>query len=438
MPSAITDSNRILSGDAFAAAITSKPTYIYIGRETAWDDEAIPPAIAGSDQELMELMDGLLAVKKIEQSNIGSVIPRIDWESGVVYDAYDHRINVVSGRKALNQRYQFYVMTDEFNVYKCISNNNGAQSVFKPNSQQTTTFQTPDGYIWKYMYTVRAPDVFNFLTADWMPVYTLLTSDGSAQWNVQQTAINGGLSDIVLTSSGINYSAAIPPVVTIVGNGTGATASAIVNATTTQIERIVITDQGSGYTQATVVIDDSTGSGVGAAADVILSPVGGHGSDAKLELGGYHKMIKVSLIGEESGSFPITKYRQSGLVSKPKSTEVGALIYTNSVLGLAAGQTITGTTSSATGTIQLVEQDSKTLWIESVVGDFIQGESFTAAGVNGTIVTVENDTNILLIETVSDASAILPLSGKVLYISNRTAIQRVSDQTEEVRMVVTF
>jgi hypothetical protein len=74
-----------------------------------------------------------------------------------------------------------------------------------------------------------------------------------------------GVESIQVISSGINYTS--PPTVTIVGDGTGATAEAvIVNG---RIQNIVITNRGFNYTRAAVLI--SGGGGTGAQASAVVT-----------------------------------------------------------------------------------------------------------------------------------------------------------------------
>lgn len=437
MSSIITNSIRLTNAEAMASIITEKPTYVFMGKSTSWPDEELPPTLVDSDQDRSTALSNILAYKKIEKKDICSVTPRRDWVIGTVYDYFDHRVNMVDGRKETGSKYNFYVLTDEFNVYKCLSNNNNAPSTSKPNAQQITPFQTSDGYIWKYMYTIRANDVFSFLTKDWMPIYTIAANDGSNQWNVQQSAIPGGIHEAVVNAQGIGYSALVPPQVTITGDGTGASAIAVVDAVTTRLQRILITNPGVGYTYATVSFSNS-GGGVGASASAIIAPSKGHGADAKLELGGYHKMVKVNFVGEEGGKFPISTFRQTGVIHKPLSVNQGSILYVTDVDGVKKGSILNGQTSGARGTVLLVEVESRTIWLKDVVGDFSQNEPFIVNGTTRTILTAKNDTNIVLDSTVASSADALKMSGDLLYISNRTFIQRVNTQTEEVRVLLTF
>ena len=82
---------------------------------------------------------------------------------------------------------KYYVITDEYNVYKCIrtgraDNGSTVASTVKPTGTSATALvETSDtgagsgrGYLWKYMYTVSgASDTIKFVTTDFMPVKTI-------------------------------------------------------------------------------------------------------------------------------------------------------------------------------------------------------------------------------------------------------------------------
>lgn len=438
MPSIITNHMRIVNSDTFARRISLQPTYLFIGKNTAWADEELPDVPFETDNEKIELFKNILAYKRVQSSEINSVVPRINWAANTIYDFYDSRINMIDGRKPSGAKYQFYVLTDEFNVYKCLSNNNGAPSTVKPTSQQITDFQTPDGYVWKYMYTIRSADVFNYMTPDWIPIYTIEANDGSAQWQAQQAAIDGAIHNIVITNAGTGYNPLSPPIITIIGDGIGATANVEIDPITGAIRKVNVINVGEGYTTATVQLTN-VGGGVSAILTPIIAPAGGHGKDARVELGGVHKMIKMELGGTEGGTFPVGTFRQSGLIFKPLSTELGTKITLATTNGYAEDDTITGGITGATGRIRLVDSNDRILWVDNVVGEFIQNEVISNQdNFDATIQTVENETNIVLNAAITPASNVVLKTGEILYLSNREPITRSESQQEEVRFVISF
>lgn len=302
MGAIVTDRLRHYNADqfieGFTEASTSSVFYLTIGRSDPWADDATPPTPTFSIQDIYTFWDQMIAAKKVVISSVSRVIARRDWTTGTLYAMYDSSSSILLTSN-------FYVLTDDSNVYKCLSNNNGALSTSKPTGTGTANIQTADGYIWKYMYTITGGDALRFATASWMPVATNST--------VAAAAVDGAVEFIKVTNGGSGYTTA--PTVSISGDGTGATATASILSGA--VVGITITNKGSGYTSITIGF--SGGGGTGAVATASITPPGGHGSNAPYELGGYNVMMNVLLQGEDGGGdFPVDDdYRQIGLIRDP-------------------------------------------------------------------------------------------------------------------------
>ena len=140
----------------------------------------------------------MIAAKLINTSDVSHVIKRVDWTTSTVYTEYNHLQD-----DQIDQT--FFVMTDQYNVYKCISNYGGAASTIKPTGQTSSIVETSDNYRWKFMYEVQQADVLKYVTTDWIPVKYLTSDDGTAQWDVQQAAVDGALDHIDVTAGGTGY-----------------------------------------------------------------------------------------------------------------------------------------------------------------------------------------------------------------------------------------
>ena len=130
---------------------------------------------------------------------------------------------------------RFYVMTDEYNVYKCLDNNNGAESVNKPIGTQVYPISLADGYVWKYMYNVPIALRTKFLTDAYMPVLTALT---------QQFYSAGGIENVNIENTGSNYTAA---------GVTVSSSSGYSEANPVYLDDIVITNGGENYVDGDTV-----------------------------------------------------------------------------------------------------------------------------------------------------------------------------------------
>ena len=133
---------------------------------------------------------------------------------------------------------------------------------------------------------------------------------------------------------------AISPLVNIVGDGSGAVARALVNASTNSISSIEITTQGNGYTYASASVTGNTGAiGISSAnVKVIISPQGGHGSNAELELGAKYLGISTTFDSSVSVNKIINEndFRSIGVIQNP--------LFSNVVIDIssATGTFVTG------------------------------------------------------------------------------------------------
>lgn len=171
--------------------------YMFVGKPTAWLDsngtniDNNPPDANMSLQSVeLDIYNNMIYGKRLTNNNISILIPKINWVANTVYDCY----STDSETYYLNT----YVVTDVYNVYKCLDNNNGARSTIKPSITSTTgSFQTSDGYTWKYMYTV--PGGSNFTSNMFVPVV--------ANTYVANNAVPGTIDLIRIKNGGDNWQA---------------------------------------------------------------------------------------------------------------------------------------------------------------------------------------------------------------------------------------
>ena len=154
-----------------------------------------PPSNANSIAERHGAWRNAIAAKILEPDDLYHVFRRIDWVTDTKYDQYDDSIDLFDGTK------DFYVLTDEMNVYKCISNNNGSASISKPTATSTSIFTTDgDLYKWKFMFKV-TEDSKRFLTQEYIPckfVTTKEVDETLPQYNVQVAAVEGAIEHLEL------------------------------------------------------------------------------------------------------------------------------------------------------------------------------------------------------------------------------------------------
>jgi len=179
--------------------------YVCLGHNKEWPNEPTPITPPDNEQHLSyEHHREMIGCRRVTSSDMSHVTQRYDWTSGTVYSMW---------RDTDTDMYEraYYVLTDEYNVYKCLYNNKGSASTVKPSGFSTLPFTTSDGYTWKYMYTVSLSEANKFLTPSYIPVKTIETGDGSTesdrQLAVQNAAVNGAIHvvETVQVGSGYHY-----------------------------------------------------------------------------------------------------------------------------------------------------------------------------------------------------------------------------------------
>jgi hypothetical protein len=146
------------------------------------------------------------------------------------------KVNVApSGTQKLEDAV-FYVVTDEFNVYQCLDNNNGVPSTIKPTGTTVDAIRTSDGYMWKFIYTIPIALRNKFLTDTYMPVVTALRD---------QFYSAGSLKTVRINQAGSGYSSGS---ITVQGDGY-ATGEEL------YLTNHTVGDVGQDYIEATVSID---------------------------------------------------------------------------------------------------------------------------------------------------------------------------------------
>jgi len=172
--------------------------FLFAGKVSAWSNENSPDASTDSVYHSNYAWRNAVALKRIDITNIFHAVPRYNWASGTIFSEYDDSTDIVGNN--------FYVLTEDNNVYKCIYNNDGGASTTKPSGTGTEIFTTDDGYRWKFMFRI-SDDALPFLTKEYIPVELISSEpeDGNEkrfQWDVQVSSTPGAIEDIRVGSTG--------------------------------------------------------------------------------------------------------------------------------------------------------------------------------------------------------------------------------------------
>ena len=425
MASIVTSKFRIHNAQQFVESFSEAANtvmYLFVGKNTAFPNDNSPPTPINSTANIeFTPWRDMFGAKRIQSSDVGHAISRYNWTSGTVYTAYDDQ-----STSLLTDT--FYVMTEDYNVYKCLFNNSSVSSTTKPTGVSTSQFTTADGYVWKYMYTVTTANALKFLTTDYIPVQTLTSDGGEDQWDVQAAAVNGAINIIKVTAGGSGYATA--PAVTITGDGTGATANSTITANV--VTAITVTAAGTGYTRATVTFASGA-----ATATAIISPKGGHGSDAVEELGGKYVIVNTRLEGSESNTISTAnEFRQVGLVRDPflfgTTTRATGSSYRQTfkytLSGITGTFTNDETVTSGSNTASVVEFTTPNLFVTKPINEAFANGATVTGGTSGATATI----------SVISTPSLEAYTGDLLYVENRVPISRASDQIEDVKLIIQF
>jgi hypothetical protein len=335
------------------------------------------------------------------------------------------------------------------------------------------------------MYQVTTSEAAKYLTSDFIPV-----SDDST---ITAAATDGGIESLKITAgSGYTngtYYAAIYGDGTSAGTSSGGIVRITVSGGTIQSFGLTagsdttIHAGGAAYTFGTVNLASgftfsdsglSSASAIGGSGgeiEIVISPKNGHGYSAIKELGGHYVMTATTLTQAENDDITTSNdFRQVGLVVDPTTFGTSTVassstarqtyvIKASSVSGtFEVDEKITQATSGAVG--KVVEYDSTLSLLyyqQERFGDFgtnsttgdhsvftgtnvitgaTSSATFTPSSDSETITLANNNT---LATTSGYANPELqPDSGNIVYLENRKPIQRDSDQTEDIKLIIEF
>lgn len=425
--------------------------YIAIGKASDWDSADTPPIPEVTLREVRNARLELQSLKSAE--DVSFVVPRTNWSSGTTYAAWDDN---VAGYPTPS----YYVMTDTNSLYVCVEQGKditgvAVASTVQPTGSSVSAFTTSDGYVWKFLYTLTALNSSKFLTANFIPVRFVGLTDSSSpaldieQKSIQDAAVLGQIGSINVLTPGSGYSS--PPTVTIIGNGTGAAATATVSSGA--VVKIEMDNDssalGSGYTYAEAVLSGGSFS-VAASCRPVLPPPLGFGADARDDLKSSGIMFNSKPQGEEGGDFIIDNdFRQVILMKDVKTDNdsdftsntgnmLRALKFSDVNVAFSPNKTIQGSTSGALGYVNKYNSTDKVVFFTQSENtgftSFVEGEAITETNGSGdgTLDSAGVDGDSLA-DSAPEAN---PLSGEILFIDNRSPVDRSDDQTEDLKVVI--
>ena len=516
MAAIITDQIRILNAKNFVAGVSSSGNsyYSFIGLpnpteiQSDWDTN--PPSPKDSFDEENSYWDTMIALKRISASEVRQVVQKRFWSSGTTYDMYRHdysRSNTAKVSGATNlYAASYYILNSDYRVYICLQNGttpdtpNGKPSLDEPtftDLEPRSAGSSGDGYVWKYLYTLKPAEVTKFETSDFIPVPANWdTSTDNA--SVRDNAVDGSIKIVTITNRGVGLGTANRTYtrVPIKGDGTGAECTIVVN-NDSKVETVTVSSQGSGYTYGNV---DLLAGGVPTGTtrptfDVIISPKGGHGADVYRELGAYNVLLYSRIENDIQNPDFITgnQIARVGIVENPRissgtllTSDKASAVYALKLTGAGYSsatftadsyvkQTVaTGTT--AVGRVVSYDQTTGVLkyWQDRTLAGFntvgvavtnptygFDLTEFTSSPSTGGSLTIvpSSGSNLAIDTSFTGISTIInsrtyylgqeftsglanpevkKYSGNIIYVDNRPAITRSSNQKEDIKVILQF
>ena len=516
MAAIITDQIRILNAKNFLAGVSTATNayYSFIGLpnpsniQSDWDTN--PPSPKDNFSEEDDYWDTMIALKKINAEDVRQVVTKRVWTSGTTYDMYrsDYsRTNTAKVSGATNlYAASYFIVNSDYRVYICLHNGidpdnpNGKPSLDEPtftDLEPKVAGTSGDGYIWKYLYTIKPSDIVKFESTDFIPV-PLDWSTSSDTAAVRDNAVDGSIKIVTVTNRGVGLGTANSTYtkVPIKGDGTGGECTIVIN-NDQKVDTVTVSSQGQDYTYGNIDLE-AGGVPTGTTRptfNVIISPPGGHGNDIYRELGAYNVLLYSRIENDVENPDFITgnQIARVGVVENPKATS-GALLSADKASALSALRLtgtgystatfdpdtfITQTVSTATTAVgRVVSYDSNTgvlkFWQDRTMAGFntvgtaqtnpsygYELQEFTSSpgtGGNLTIVptsgsnlaidtsftglsTVINSRTYYLGQSFTNGVATPELqkySGNVIYIDNRPSITRSTNQKEDIKVILQF
>lgn len=502
MAAIITEKFRQSNADSFNADISSSKYYMFVGKSQPWTSEgattdSAPPTPVDAVADESYYWDDMLAAKLISSKSY--VIPRRDFSTSSAFDMYRHDVGGVStGNYGTTKTTSssgatnlfdstYYFKTSDHKVYKILYNGDqlqtGASNISgsEPTATGNAPFWQDNNYYIKYMYTMTTTEVQNYLTTDFMTVKVNANADA-----------NRGVYVFMVTSGGSSYPNGTY-YTKLRGDGTTQAIAKLVVAGGAIAEfgnnalssTSFMQNNGIGYSFAnfnlagTNIYTDNTASTLISGATLtnwnnatagtikaIIDPASGHGTDDIEELGGHYIMLQSKFEPADADVVQVNDFRRVGIVKNPidsatSNTSTLSTARTTNAIILASGgsgnyqvdELITQASTGANG--RVIEWDSTNrilYYVQEKYSSYgldssgnltaFSGANSVTGGSSSAVFTpsvaTSGTTNGVLFAGGYAVPELSRDSGEIIYVENRRAISRASDQTEDIKVVVEF
>jgi hypothetical protein len=518
MSAIISDQFRIMNAETFVKSLvgvgsTANTYYTFIGQPNALNSQAngstswgngLPPLDGFKEEN--EIKETIISMKKVTGSDVRRMVRKKTWESGTIYEMYRHDYTIYNLSPITNSPSlydtNYYIINEDLRVYICLQNGadpenlKGKPSVDQPDFvdlEPRPAGTSGDGYIWKYLYTIKPSEIVKFDSIEFIPVPEDWGIVGDSI-STKNNAIDGRLQILTITNRGSGYA----PIsytytnIPILGDGTGGKATVVVDSFG-KVSDAYVTDGGTGYTKGIIqfepgapgIPDGLTNSGTIAKFDVIIPPKGGHGYNIYRELGAYRVLVYSRYNTDETNPDTIigNDFARIGIIKNPtkitsdidllSTAEVSALKALK-LTGVATSLTTYAVDSSITQTIStgnvaigfVASWDNVTGVLKyyqpvglATVGVGYKINDFSSNGLSLVINGAASGTPLSIDTSFTGFSTVInnrtyqlgsnfvagiasaeynKKSGEIIYIDNRPPIPRSASQKEDIKIVLEF
>jgi hypothetical protein len=349
-------------------------------------------------------------------------------------------------------------MNENRQVYVCLETGRDGTGAAVPSTVQPThsnidSRRESDGYVWKFLFTISAEKANNFVSANFMPTQLQVSTDSNStgiqlkQKEVQDAATPGEILSVIITDGGAGYTS--KPTITIAdANGTGAGVNVEIDSATGQVVRVRMNDSsngdiaghGSGYTAPSIAFSGG-GATRNATARAVLGPDSGIGRDPREDLKSSSVMFHAELLGTDSDFIINQDFRQVGLIRDIRDNN-------NSLFNQTTGNALKSMTMSSVitaFTADKIIEGQTTLaraYIDEVDSNILYYHQSTTTGFvafqDGELIEETNGGGEGVIDSALIQPEVLPTSGEVLFIDNRSPVDRSTAQNEDIKVIIQF
>jgi hypothetical protein len=472
MAAIVTNNFRRENAQEWVNKLTNTPStdnyFVGFGKSDSWPNEEIPTIPSNTETENRDVLRNLIGLIRINtnanHSTAKSIVPRNEWATGRRYKAYDPADidNFNSTSVNGDTIYPSYVISNQ-KIYLCLKsgwdgNQNKAEaSSVNPISNNNNNYgweEMSDNYVWSYIGAI-TPTTNDFNTEQFIEV----PDDDDASNKPTEGLLYGfHVEDGTYTGDPDNTSFTAQ----IVGeyiNGTKIDVTAPVDVYFNGNEIVRVEFQDELNDDAGAAIDNVKNASVyirdylnDIVQDIsiipLIAPANGFGYSPSYDLPSTYAGVSVNFKSGVDGEIPFTTFRQISIIKNPvRGVTTGdetdnndgyaqqdaydtlkSLTLQSPANNVVVGDIITGDTSGAKAYVDVV--DSATIKYHQNSNSDVNMIPF------GNNEAITNDA--VTVGTIASKSnpEYTPESGEVLFLENREAIQRSSNQTEQVKIVI--